>query len=282
MTAHAPSIHPKTFLMYDSSNELYPYLIPGTWRGSRIPKTFNVDTENYRCIIYSVLDCLLFLDYQFRYQFAECSESVYDMSDVRITEIYRFDRFHQVLSYRVFPVVDTVNKGFYCFTSYNDLGFRPLFKEYELFLIDRMLLDPSIMKKEYYRTSFLLAVQRTCYLWLINIAPKFEMRGSCCMPIRWAHSKEEKKHYDLFTAMIHMEFDMSECFRCDQPVLTALIDIKLSAPFNFERSKVDRDRFDSDQEFYDELWDLRFREVKKTLKTTLKSLKCDEDISDIQ
>jgi len=272
------SITPKTFWLRDSSNELYPFLVPATWSGPPIPKTCSIDTTSYRHIIISLLDCLLLNDSQYRHQFAECLGTAYDQSEVRISEVYRHDKFHHVLSYRVFAVTDTVNKGFYCFTHYQDFSFRPLFKEYELFLINRLLAEPGVLKKEYYRNSFLLAIQRTCYLWFIKIAECFEMKGSLCIPVRWAHSKEKKDHYDLFTARIEIEFDRTECFKGDQSSMSSVIDMKISAPFAFHRSKIEKKRFEDDQAFYDELWDLRIAEIKKTLGDKYESLICTEKI----
>lgn len=105
------------------------------------------------------------------------------------------------------------------------------------------------------------------------------MKGSLCIPVRWAHSKEKKDHYDLFTARIEIEFDLTECFKGDQSAMTSVIDMKISAPFAFHRSKIEKKRFEDDQAFYDELWDLRIAEIKKTLGEKYDSLMCEEKLT---
>jgi hypothetical protein len=273
-------IYPKVIEFKDSVQELYPYATPGQWQGEPIYHNCVLgNTENYREIMSSILNTLIWLDKQCRYKFTESHHS-YSISDIRTFEIYKNDEFKQVIAYRVFAVSDLMNRGFYCFTDYCDFNFRPLFKDYEMFIIDRMLLDDCVQKKEYFRSPFLLAVQRSVYLWLIECIGSFELKGSIGMPVRWAHSKQNKDHYDFYSAFVYMEFDMCECYRNGSSI-TSMIDIKLSLPFDFKRDKIDKRNFKDDDDFYDQMWDGRRLEIFKLLGEKY-GLKCNEDISDIK
>lgn len=263
----------------DSSNELYPELGPGTWLGDTAGRLCELkDTSSYRTIMTSITAALTFMDKQYRTKLAESSHA-YGVSDCRICEIFRFEEFHQMLSYKVFTVCDTLNKGFYCFTEYCDFNMRPLFKDYELFLIDRLISDLGTLKSQYFRAPFLLALQRTCYLWLQAALQGFELKGSINMPIRWSHSKTHKNHYSLFTAYVRMEFDMTECIRNGNHI-TSLIDLKLSLPSDFLKSKIKKSRFENDLVFFSELWKIRTDEIENRI-TAKYGLRCDEDISDV-
>jgi hypothetical protein len=277
------SIAPRSLKCKDSSNELYPHLTPDRWVGPLMDMPHDPNTDTFRGIVLSVLECLLFTDFQYRGQLEECLGTAYDLTPARVTNIYRYSKIHAVLSYRIFSITDIATKGLVFFT-HPDQGFRPLFKDYELFLIDRLLEDIGVLKKEYYRTPFLLALQRTCYLWLMKITHMFEMKGSLKIPVRWAHSKKGRDHYDLFTVKVEIEFDMTECYQeNDKKHMTNVLDMKIGLPFEFVRSKVDKNQFKDDHSFYDELWNVRIDEIEKMLNEQYhKLLLCEENINDIQ
>jgi len=182
-----------------------------------------------------------------------------------------------MLSYHCCAEVDKENSSFYLVTDYTDLGFRPLFKDYEKFIISNL-----VFVEEYYELPFLLAVQRTAYLWLSNISTCFEYRGSVLMTVLWAYSNPELKHYDLFHCKIVLDFDLTECYSDGIKKITPVFSIKLGLPSGLFRNTVVKSKFADDQDFYDHLWQLRISEIHKRIKEKYNDLlKCNEDISDI-
>jgi hypothetical protein len=281
MSAQQPiacTVLPKILEFHDTTHELYPDLHPSAWEGHvERETTVLADTSSYRTILHSIVSALTFMDRQY-YDRLTRSNYLYDASDCRIIEVFRFESFRTMLEYNVFAVSDTLNNGFFCFTTYNQFGMRPLFKEYELLLIDRLLVDTP--NKHYFKPPFLMAVQRTCYMWLQKSLSVFELRGEVGMPILWAHSKPRRDHYDMFCAWVWMQFDMAECVRSGD-IITSKISIKLTMPTDLERSTLPKSDFKGDEDFHDQLWARRISIIEEKIGQKY-TLKCDEEISDIK
>lgn len=270
-------ICPKIIECYDSANEIFKYATIETLKGAPMKKVCAVGTENYRETIVSILDCLLWMDMQYRYEMQETLKA-FSVRDIRTCEIYRFDDFYQMLSYQVFTVVDPNNRGFYTFNDYCDMSLRPLHKEYELFLIDNILIRTDLVQ-QYFRLPFLLAVQRTVYSWLMKACTAFEFKGSFGVDINWAHASDEKDYYNLFSCRIHVEFDLTERMVNSDGTFTVRFDIKLSLPVDFRKCvPVLKSRFTDHYDFYNHLWAVRQEGINKKLQHNFPSLFCDEEM----
>lgn len=263
-------------LCMDFSNEIYRYLTSETWKGEHMYKDCTLsDVSNFRTVTCSVLETLLFMDHQYRDRQNEVSPH-YSLADVRISQSFRDDYMHPILNYLCHAFIDLKEKHFYCVTDFTDMGFRPLYKEYGLFIIHQLVLN-----KEYYPTSFLLAVQRTCYLWLSRIVGCFEFRGTTAMTVYWGGSKPKKDKYTLYSCKIIMEYDISEVQYQTDTVVVSYYNIRLGVPYDFYKTDVEKSKFKDDQDFYDQLWSHRTTAIKRQVEATCTALHCHEDISDI-
>ncbi len=260
----------------DSSNELYKHLTSETWKGPEMHKECKLsDVSNFRIVTLDVMETLLFMDHQYR----DCQKIVsphYSLADIRTSQSFREDYIHPILNYACYAYIDLKNKQFYCVTDFTDMGFRPIYKEYELLIIEHLVLN-----KEYYYSSFLLAVQRTCYLWLSMIVKCFEFRGTVPMTVYWGISKPEKDKYILYSCKIVMEYDIGEIQNQTESDVVSCYNIKLGLPTHFFRNETEKAKFKDDQEFYDHLWNYRITTIKRQIEAAFGLLYCDEDISDI-
>lgn len=271
-----PVILPPRILCVDSSNELYKHLDSETWTGEKIYLDCSLkDTTDYRKMTGSIIKCLLFMDFQYRDRQQEVSPH-FSLVGIRTCESYLTSELQPMLCYNCSVVVDTVNSSFYCVTDYTDAGFRPLFKDYELFIIDNLVLQ-----KEYYYCPFLLAVQRTCYLWLSNVIRSFEYRGTIVMTVFWGQCKPEKDYYGVYSCKVVLDFDFTQLQRNCDGTFTSIYNIKLGLPTAFFKSRIEKKDFSGDQDFFNKIWTMRIRDIHRRLETKFRQLYCDEDISDI-
>ena len=263
----------------DYVNELNKHSSPTEWKGSWLTTKCTVpDISHNRWIIYSTLEGLMSMDYQYRNCMDEVQPNCYDILDIHIAEIYNRDAFYPVLRYKPYAVTDLKTKNYYCANFEYDQSFRPLWKEYELFIISQL---PN--NKEFYYTSFLMAVQRTVYLWLMSVIKMFELKGTVPMMIIWGSSKKEKELYQIFQAVVIMEFDMTEVIRdTENNTQRNNYDIRLTLPLQVEKFEIEKCKFGDDTEFYDYIWEARRRNIHEVIDLRLNGLKCvGEDISDI-
>lgn len=264
-------------LVVDQTNELYKERTSLTWEGTfDLKKCSLSDVTNYPAIIWHMLDCLYYADHQYRDQHKQSSPH-YSLCDIHTVNSFRGGAMVPTLNYRVFGVSDIGKKSFFLMTDPTDQGFRPLFKDYELFIIELLVLQ-----KQYYWYPFLLAVQRTCYLWLLNLLPKFELRGATTMKVIWAETNPKRDFYYLYTATISLDFDLSQCYGNGDGTMTSVLDLKLGIPHNLTRSKIPKSQFDDDRDFHNHLWSLRIKTITETIKNRKTSLYCTEQISDIE
>lgn len=263
-------------VLKDSSNELYKHLTPETWMGGTTYKECTLtDVSNFRMITTEIIETLLFMDHQYKDKQKQVSPH-YSLEDVCIRWSFREDIVHSVLDYSCCAFINVTEKNYYYATNLQDMSYRPLHKEYELFIIHHLPLN-----KEYYYTSFLLAVQRTCYLWLSRIVLGFEFRGSASMVVYWGSAKEGKDKYPLYSCRIVMEYDLSGLQYHSDGTMVSYYNIRLGLPSHFFKTEVDKSQFKDDQEFYDQLWDHRVRTIQRHIDAVKGSLHCDEDITDI-
>lgn len=271
-------IKPRVLTSFDSSFELYKDIKPEEWHTPLIKQHKLEDPDDYRVCVYNALESLLHADLQYLDQQRLCTPA-YSLSGIETHEIYRYGQLHKVLSYKVYTVFDKKTKGFFCFTDAIDNSLRPLHKEYEIFVIENV---ESILVKQYYKRSFLLALQRTCYLWLLAVCRNFELKGSLGFDVRWSHSNSNSDTYKLFSAAVHMEFDLTQTKPCEDGFFTGFFDLKLSLPEHFRQNKILKSRFKNDQDFYDKLWEIRYNEITDKINAKYPSLVCTENISDIK
>ena len=271
-TVYVPSI-----LVTDQTNELYVERTPLTWKGEVESKECKIsDITDYRCVVGSMLDCLYYTDHQYRDQLKEASLH-YSLCGICASNVFKRGVMVPVLNYRVMAVSDISKGTFHFVTDVTDQGFRPLFKDYELFIIELLVLH-----KQFYRYPFLLALQRTCYLWLLSILKNFELKGSTVMKVIWAETKPEKDYYYLYSAMVTLDFDLTQCYGHTFGVMTSVFDLVLGVPHFVTRKRIEKSDFDGDQDFHNHLWSLRIKTINDEIKNRNNSLYCNEDISDIK
>lgn len=268
-------ILPKLVYVYDQMNELSKHVTAETFKGNKLGITASADTSDYRKLVKSVLRILKWMDMQYRYQQTDVTP-VYSFDDIRTYEMFRYNDFHYMLIYKAFAVVDPVNGGFFCFTEGADASLRPLHKEYELFLIAHLLTGTYDTKGAYYRLPFLLALQRTVYLWLMKVTETYEFKGSMGIAVRWAYAQPHKGYYELYSCKVHMEFDMTERFHNPDGTDTIGIDIRLSLPDDWKKNKIEKSKFNGDADFYSQLCTIREDELDGRLKVKFPTLYCNE------
>lgn len=268
-------ILPKLVYVYDQMNELLKHVTSETFKGNKLGIIANADTSDYRKMVKSILRILKWMDMQYRYQQVDVSP-IYSFNEIRTYEMFRYNDFHHMLIYKVFAVVDSVNGGFFCFTEGADASLRPLHREYELFVISHLLTGAFDAKGAYYRMPFLLALQRTVYLWLMKVTETYEFKGSMGMSVRWAYSQPHKDYYELYSCKVHMEFDMTERFPNPDGTVTIGIDIRLSLPDSWKKNKIEKSKFNGDADFYSQLCTIREDELDGRLKVKFPTLYCNE------
>jgi hypothetical protein len=262
---------------FDSSYEIFKYIHSDQWVPCEVKLLRVTDPSDFRLTVYEILDALFDMDRQYEDNQTR-SSPVYSLAPISSYSLFKNNEFVKILAYTVFTVCEIHTGNFFCTSDPLDGSLRPLHKEYELFIIDNAVRCPY-----YYRLPFALALQRTCYLWLLEVCKRYELKGSVGFDVRWAEINRRKTHYKLLSANILMEFDMTKSYMVNDTLLNSEIEIKLSLPQNLRIAKIEASRFEGTNDFYDKLWDLRSKEIASRLSCQFPNIECnDEDISDIQ
>lgn len=273
-----PTHVPHTIIeAFDCAYELYKYMQPYQWAPCEA-KTLKVsDLSDYRVTMYETIDLLFHMDLQFDDKQAR-SSVVYSMAPITTYSLFKNNDFIKVLGYVVFATYDNISRNFYCSTDPLDGSLRPLHEEYRLFIAAN-----NVNRAHYYRRPFLLALQRTCYLWLLETCKRFELKGSVGFNVRWAEKNRKGTLYKLYTATVFMEFDLTKSYKFNETLTNSEIEIRLSLPTGFKKSEISTSRFEHDFAFYDELWDIRLKEITDRLVAQFPNMKCtDETIEDTE
>lgn len=264
------SIFPKTIKLYSSSYEIYKHISPKEWEKPIYKELKLEDPSDYRQSVYNVLESLLFSDCQYSEEYSKVSME-FSTEPSNNHNIFRHNEMRPVCSYTVISTCDMLFNGFFCYTSQSSKICRPLHSEYLMFLTEVFFGEGF-----FYKLPFLLALQRTCYLWLMEICKRFELKGSVGFDVRWAHSDPKKDYYDLFSARVHMDFDMTQSKTIGNGFMDMMFCIKLTPPDNLRRNKISKNSFAGDEVFYDSLWNIRLGEIEHKIQKNYPEMKCDE------
>jgi len=239
---------------------------------------------DYRKTIIGILDVLIYRMAQYYSHLAEHTTETYSFLNIKRLDVFAEDKIYKVVKYTVRSTIDTDN-GALASASLINGDFRPLFKEYQLFLIDCMLESDDQLVKEYYEVPFCIAVQRCVYIFLMAICDHFELSGRTPLKVYWTVSNPDEDHYKIYSCYINLMFDMTQ--NGTYPNSTAVNKLKLilTLPYDFkELEPVPKSRFSSDDDFYNYFWNLRVELIHSSIRSKfvkLPSLYCDEDISDL-
>lgn len=272
MFENTERIVPRQAIYINQTYELYKHLSPREWTKWEYSDHKLEDPKNYRNNVYNIIEYHLRTDLE---SSDMCTFHTADFSDYPsdIHNIYRNEESRPVCSYSLTSICDTKFRGFYSYSDVISGVCRPLHREYFSFLVGTFY-----GQRKFCKYPFLLAVQRTCYLWLMAVCKNFELKGSVGFPVIWAHSNPKKDYYDLFSAYIFMDFDMTRHTILGNNFSEVLIQIKLTQPTDLNRNKIDKNRYSDDQDFYDHLRDLRKRDIVSRLAEKYPSLKTDEKL----
>lgn len=265
-------IIPRTIKAFSPCYELYKKLDPEDWQINDEIECKLEDPKDYRKTVENILETLIRMDSEYEKEQLEYSNR-FSLDPVEIYNIFRYEEIRPVLSYTVYAICDARTGGFYCCTDSFSGNYRPLHSEYRSFLTETFFGESS-----FYCFPFLLALQRTCYFWLLKVCRTFELKGSLGFDVRWAHSVENKTVYDLFSARIHMEFDMTQSKMSGEGITTVAFNLKISLPTQFRRSNILKIKFSDDFQFYSELLNIRKNEVDKKISERFPSLVCTEKL----
>lgn len=234
------------------------------------------DPSNERYSLYNIFECLLYAEAQYYGNIHAESYESYSVSDIVVSECFDRDQKHQVLEYTVYCFSDRTNGNFFCVTDYVENNFRPLFKDYELFMIWNL-----VDVKQYYQIPLLLALQRSVYIFLMGIVNFFEFKGSLTLPLYWCTDNPKKEYYDLFSSEIFLSFDFTETGKYSNGTERNTIKLKLGIPANFKRDRVKKSDFESREQFFNAFWKIRIERIHKIIYGQLFPLYCYENIDDI-
>ena len=195
----------------------------------------------------------------------------YSMDDIVTSQCIEYDQKVNVLEYTVYTFSEHTTGNFFSVTNYLENDFRPLFKDYELFMIWNL-----VDNKEYYHLPFLLALQRTVYLWLMGIVHFFEFKGNVPLEVIWCRNKPDRAYYDIYRAEVQLSFDFSEVGHCDG-IHRNIIKLKLGLPSNFKRDYIHKSDYSSLKEFFDAFWDARAKRIHRKIYEVLFPLHCFEE-----
>ncbi len=247
--------------------EIY-YTPPNQWTDFKEIECTVKDIKDPRNIAASILDKLYHCTSQYFGHLKEESFEAYSMVDPVIVDMFRSNKLESRLKYSVVTYLDSKSCSFRSITDRINNGFRPLFKDYELFMIEKVLVDTTL-RKEYFELPFLLGLQRSIYIWLLSLCNHFEHKGSLPVRVYWATSKPSKLVYKLYSAIVDIDFDFTESLRYSTSITGHFLDLSLSTPRDFTKQIVEKREFRDNAEFYEHFKVARLNMVHAAIKAKI-------------
>ena len=258
---------------------------PSEWKEATKKLCIVEDVSDFKSMVARILDVLIYQTAQYFEHTREETFKAYSVLDINTVDVYACNVLAPRLKYEVTTFIDHTMGTFKSVSDLCTGQFRPLFKEYELFLIENILTYSATIKKQYFNVPFLLGLQRCIYIWFLGMSKHFELRGSTPLKIYWAVSKPHSNVYDLYSAVIDVDFDFTEIKEYIPKTSKHISSLRVSLPYDLQRSSVEKKEFTSDDDFFTHFWEIRIHNIHGAIRSKISELKqfiCTEDISDVE